>query len=257
MAAVAIVTGATRGLGLAVAQGLAKRGANVIFTGRDQARVEAHATEARHAGHSGSAHALDVASDASVRAFAAFLGDAKVEVLVNNAGIALKGFNGEVARTTIDTNYYGAVRVTDAVASRLVPGACVVMVSSGLGAVGCLSRDLQHAFLDPGLDRAKLNALVESFVHDVERGTHAKNGWPSSAYSVSKVALNAFTRILARELPAARVNAICPGWVATDMGGRSAPRSIEAGAKGILWAATLSPDGPTGGFFRDGQAVPW
>ena len=87
----------------------------------------------------------------------------------------------------------------------------------------------------------------------------AKNGWPGSACNVSKVGLNAYTRILARELRGkpVRVNAVCPGWVRTDMGGAGATRSVEEGAKGIVWAATLAVGGPTGGFFRDGEALAW
>ena len=79
------------------------------------------------------------------------------------------------------------------------------------------------------------------------------------AYQVTKAALNAFTRTLAGELRHAHilVNAVCPGWVATDMGGAGAPRSVEEGAAGVVWAATLPQNGPSGGFFRDGKPLPW
>jgi len=79
------------------------------------------------------------------------------------------------------------------------------------------------------------------------------------AYNVSKTALNAITRLLAVELEneGILVNAVCPGWVRTDMGGASASRSVEEGAASVLWAARLGPDGPTGGFFRDGKALAW
>ena len=78
-------------------------------------------------------------------------------------------------------------------------------------------------------------------------------------YSVSKAALNAITRVLAGELrgTGVLVNSVCPGWVRTDMGGSIAPRSVEEGAASVMWAVRLPDDGPTGGFFRDGEPVPW
>jgi NAD(P)-dependent dehydrogenase (short-subunit alcohol dehydrogenase family) len=83
-------------------------------------------------------------------------------------------------------------------------------------------------------------------------------GAGTPAYSVSKAALNALTRILAAELLGDRilVNAVCPGWVATDMGGPGG-RPVEQGAASVMWAALLPDDGPTGGFFRDGRPVDW
>jgi NAD(P)-dependent dehydrogenase (short-subunit alcohol dehydrogenase family) len=137
------------------------------------------------------------------------------------------------------------------------------MVSSGMGEVSCLGASLRERFLRPDLTRPELEALLEEFVAAVERGDYRAQGWPRSAYSVSKVALNALTRVLARgwnapgRAAAPRINAVCPGWVRTDMGGRFASRGVDKGAQGIVWAATLPPDGPTGGFFRDGQAIPW
>ncbi|HKG98778.1 MAG TPA: SDR family NAD(P)-dependent oxidoreductase, partial [Pyrinomonadaceae bacterium] len=92
-----------------------------------------------------------------------------------------------------------------------------------------------------------------------ESGSLTVMGSGTPAYSVSKVALNALTRMLADELQSARilVNSVCPGWVATDMGGADAPRTVEEGAASVMWAATLPDDGPTGGFFRDGKPLPW
>ena len=79
------------------------------------------------------------------------------------------------------------------------------------------------------------------------------------AYNVSKAAMNAITRVLAADLRSRGilVNSVCPGWVRTDMGGPGATRSVEEGAASVLWAARLGPDGPSGGFFRDGNPVPW
>lgn len=172
---------------------------------------------------------------------------------------ALSGFDADRARRTIATNLLGAIAVTDALGPLLEAPASIVMVSSGLGVLAGLSPERRRDFEDPALTRERLVALVEQFVQDVADGTYAAKGWPGSAYRVSKIALNAFTRILARELEGTgiRVNAVCPGWVRTDMGGPEATQSVEEGARGIVWAATLPPQGPSGGFFRDGARVPW
>lgn len=89
-------------------------------------------------------------------------------------------------------------------------------------------------------------------------GAMASMGGGTPAYSITKAAMNALTRILADELRPAciLVNAVCPGWVATDMGEHGG-RPVAEGAAGIVWAATLPDDGPSGGFFRDGQTIPW
>jgi NAD(P)-dependent dehydrogenase (short-subunit alcohol dehydrogenase family) len=132
------------------------------------------------------------------------------------------------------------------------------MVSSGMGELSRFSAELRRRFLDPALTREALDELVREFLAEVAADRPGLGGFPRNAYSVSKAALNAFTRILSRELePGQRVNAVCPGWVRTRMGGSSATRSLEQGAKGIVWAATLGPNGPNGRFFRDARPIDW
>jgi len=244
---VAIVTGANRGLGLEVGRQLTQRGLRVIFTSRGAPHGDADHRR------------LDVADPASVRALADALATDRIEidVLVNNAGITMRGFDAQVARRTLEVNFFGALRVTDALLPRIRDGGTIVMVSSGMGEVSALAPRLRERVLSPSLTKDELVELVRSFVRDVEHGRHEAAGWPSSAYRVSKIALNALTRILARELAPRRirVNAVCPGWVRTDMGGAGASRSVEVGARSIVWAA--SEQGPTGGFFRDGRAIDW
>jgi NAD(P)-dependent dehydrogenase (short-subunit alcohol dehydrogenase family) len=252
----ALVTGANRGLGLEAARQLLARGHEVWIAARDGAAADA---QARSLGRGARPLALDVTDAQSIeRAEAELAPEVRLDALVNNAGTSFDGFDADIAFRTIDTNYRGAVRVTDAFARRLAPNASIVMVSSGMGELSGTSPELRQRLLDPALTRAELDALVDDFVARVRLGARELGGLPRNAYSVSKIALNAFTRVLSRELPRGqRVNAVCPGWVRTRMGGAAASRSVERGADGIVWAATLGADGPNGGFFRDRRAIEW
>jgi carbonyl reductase 1 len=207
----------------------------------------------------GRASALDVTSRASIDGLVDPL--ERVDVLVNNAGIALDGFDAEVARRTIEVNFLGAMHLTDALLPKMAAGARIVMVSSGMGELSRFGDRVRRCFADPELTRDALVTFVDSFVLDVQGGMHEARGWPSSAYSVSKGALNALTQVLARELAGdprrIRVNAACPGWVATRMGGRSAPHTPAEGADTAVWLATEAPDDLTGRFFRDRRVIPY
>jgi NAD(P)-dependent dehydrogenase (short-subunit alcohol dehydrogenase family) len=251
--AVALVTGANRGLGFETAKQLLARGWSVLVGARDRNSGEA---AARALGKGARFVALDVTDRESVTALSKQL-DAPLSALVNNAGSSFDGFDESVARRTLEVNYRGPLRVTDSLAGTLALGANVVMVSSAMGELSRFSPELRRRLLDDALGRAELAAFVTEFVE--RAGSGELGGFPRNAYSVSKAALNAFTRIAARELEprGVRVNAICPGWVRTRMGGNGAPRSLEQGASGIVWAATLGEGGPSGGFFRDGRAIDW
>ncbi|MEZ5542372.1 MAG: SDR family NAD(P)-dependent oxidoreductase [Pseudomonadota bacterium] len=231
----AVVTGAWRGLGLETCRQLAGKGMRVILTARaaDKAAASARALQAQ--GLDVHPHVLDVTDGAAVAALARHLGEAygRLDILVNNAGIFVDAYppaagssvfdaDFERIRQSMETNAYGALRVARGLIPLMQGRGAVVNVSSGMGQLsdmnGCC----------PG-------------------------------YRLSKTALNAVTRILADELKdtAIKVNAVCPGWVRTDMGGEHAERSVEEGAAGIVWAACLADDGPSGGFFRDGKPIPW
>lgn len=252
----ALVTGSNRGLGLETARQLVARGYDVIVAARD---AESGRHAARELGPRASFLALDVADPAAIeRARGSLPSGLALDALVNNAGASFDGFDVEVATRTLAANYYGAVGVTDAFLPRLAPNANIVQVSSGMGELSHASPELRERLLAPGLTRAELDALLDDFIARVRSGARELGGWPRNAYSVSKIALNAFTRILAPTLTEGRrVNAVCPGWVRTRMGGSSANRSVEQGAQGIVWAATLGPGGPNGGFFRDARPIEW
>lgn len=227
---VAVVTGGNRGIGLETCRQLAARGMTVVLTARDHARATAAAAELSGRGEV-RAEPLDVADEGSVLRLAARLEAdlGRVDALVNNAAINYDVGERTVSvdlgdvRRTLQTNLFGAWRTVQVFLPllRAAERPRVVNVSSGAGAL-----------------------------------TGMGGGTP--AYSVSKAALNALTLMLADELRRDRilVNAVCPGWVATDMGGPGG-RPVSEGAAGVVWAATLPDDGPTGGFFRDGRPIPW
>jgi NAD(P)-dependent dehydrogenase (short-subunit alcohol dehydrogenase family) len=260
-APLAVVTGANRGLGLEVCRQLGQRGMRVLVTSRDP-RGGAEAVRKLVGEHTAARlETLDVTSPEQVAALADALAQRGevVQALVNNAGASFDGFDAGVAERTLATNYFGAAAVMDALLPLMPPGGQVVLVSSGMGELSAYSPALRARFLAPDLDRAGVDALMREFVADVGSGEHGRKGWPSNAYRVSKAGLNALARVMAPGLSGRgiAINAVCPGWVRTDMGGSGAPRSVARGAEGIVWAATLPAGGPTGGFFRDGKPIPW
>lgn len=225
---VALITGANRGLGHEVSRQLAGQGFLVCLGVRD---LEKGAQAAKAIGNQARPLALDVASasaaDEAVREIERDYG--RLDVLINNAAVhydsGARALDPDwtTIREAFETNVFGAWRVAVACASLLAANGHgrLVNVSSGAGALSSMAA-----------------------------------GTP--AYSVTKTALNALTRVLADELGPAGVlvNAVCPGWVATDMGGHGG-RPVEEGAAGIVWAATLPDGGPTGGYFRDGRQIQW
>ena len=225
------MTGANRGIGFEVARQLAGRGYTVILGSRDPQKGERVAARLAKEGLTILSRQLDVSDDESVEELAARLVNdpGHLDVLVNNAAIHYDTWQGvlgadlDIVREALETNTFGAWRTCKAFVPLLRDSGHgrIVNVSSGAGSLASMGR-----------------------------------GTP--AYNVSKVALNAVTRMVAAELRGTGilVNAVDPGWTATDMGGHGG-RSIEDGAAGVVWAATLPDDGPTGGFFYDGEPEAW
>jgi NAD(P)-dependent dehydrogenase (short-subunit alcohol dehydrogenase family) len=229
---VALVTGANRGIGFEVVRQLAGLGFAVVLGARDGAKGEEAARSLGGEAAGVFARRLDVTDGASVEASSLWVGGrfGKLDVLVNNAAILYDSWqlagaaNLDTVREAFETNTLGPWRMSKA----FVP----LLRESGRGRIVNVSSESGSL------------ALMEA-------------GTP--AYAVSKAALNALTRMLAAELRGSRilVNSVCPGWVKTEMGGPDAPRSVEEGAASVVWAATLPEGGPTGGFFRDGEPLPW
>jgi len=251
MAKTVLVTGGNRGIGQQVARVLATDGWDVLIGARDKPKGDAAAARLRKdTGGRLKAVELDVASDASVATCAQKLRDGaiKLDALVNNAGIYGEGRGADGVAKTIETNFFGPLRVTLALLPLLRDGATITNVTSGLGALANLDDAHARLLSDPALTRDVLVEHVRAFVR--AGGT----GWGTDAYGVSKAAVNALSRVLAAELAprAIRVNSTCPGWVRTDMGGRGAPRSVEEGAASVLYGVTAMA---TGQVFRDGKRI--
>jgi len=255
----ALITGANRGLGLETAVQLREKGFRVVLTSRDEKKGIAATQKLDPDGKDVLYHQLDVTDRDSISALGKDFRHLapQLDVLVNNAGIGSWGADRRASIRTIETNYFGSRDVTDALLPFVPDGGRVVMVSSGLGELSTLGRDLRLQFADPSLTRSALDSLVSSYLASLEKTETKRSGWPS-AYSVSKVALNALTRILARDLSKreVRVNSVCPGWVRTDMGGRGATRSVPVGGRSIVLGVMLPKDA-SGGFYRDGKRIDW
>jgi NAD(P)-dependent dehydrogenase (short-subunit alcohol dehydrogenase family) len=251
MARTALITGGNRGIGQQVAQVLASEGWDVLVGSRDRKKGDATAARLRKlTGGRLRAIELDVTSDSSVTTAAQRLRDGaiRIDALVNNAGIygAARGRDGLVL--TIETNFFGPLRVTRAMLPLLRDGATITNVTSGLGELSNLDPAHARKLAASSLTREELEELVRDFVQQ------GGSGWGTDAYGVSKAALDALTRVLARDLASRsiRVNSTCPGWVRTGMGGRHAPRSVEDGAASVLFGVTATE---TGGIFRDGRRI--
>jgi NAD(P)-dependent dehydrogenase (short-subunit alcohol dehydrogenase family) len=236
----ALVTGANKGIGLETARRLAGLGMTVLVGARDRGRGESAVARLRTSSPDVHFVLLDVADDASVARAAADVTArfGRLDVLVNNAAIATGGGPPSTQRVgamreLFATNLFGLVAVTQAFLPLLeeAPAARIVNVSSSIGSLR-LAADLDHAV-------SRQSALF--------------------GYSASKTAVNAFTVRLANELRAKtlKVNAACPGFVATDLNHHSGTRTVEQGAEIIVRLATLPSDGPTGGFFDDAGTIPW
>jgi NAD(P)-dependent dehydrogenase (short-subunit alcohol dehydrogenase family) len=230
MTKIAVVTGANRGMGWGTSLALAKKGFEVALLGRDEEKISNRARQLEDEGGRAAAVALDLAESASIQRAAKLLRErypSGIDLLVNNAGVFLesadKPYDPAIVAKTMQINALGPLEFSLALGESLRQRRGVVVnVSSGMGGL-----------------------------------TEMNGGYPG--YRLSKTALNAATRYLSQEWKSAgvRVNSVCPGWVRTDMGGAGAERSIEEGVASILWAALLPEDGPTGGFFRDGQPLAW
>lgn len=237
---IALITGANKGIGLEVARQLGKAGHRILLGARDASRgneaaraLAAEGIDVRHV-------TVDLSDTASLAATAADIeaNEGRIDILVNNAGVALQGdglpgvADLEAVRRTFETNYFGTIAVTQALLPLVKKSASgrIVNVSSGLGSI-TLNADPEWAY-----------AAVKL-----------------TGYNASKAALNMFTVLLAAEVKEAgiQVNAVDPGYTATDLNGNSGHQTIEEGAAETVRIALLPDGGPTGQFTNTEGVVAW
>lgn len=288
----ALVTGASKGIGLEICRQLASNGVMVVLTARDEKRgLEAVAKLHESSLSNVVFHQLEVMDAKSITTLAKFIVTryGKLDILVNNAGVsgaiidweAFKTLNledskndanvaesvskvltqtYELAEECVKTNYYGTRAVTEALLPCLLlsNSGRIVNVSAGLGKLEFVSNERVRMELNDVdvLSVERLDEIVNEFLNDVKEDRLHDRGWPTqtSAYTISKAAVNAYTRIVAKSYPSLLINCVCPGFVKTDINSNTGFFPVEVGAKGAVMLALLPEGGPSGLFFEKMEA---
>ncbi|KAL3839392.1 hypothetical protein ACJIZ3_023983 [Penstemon smallii] len=283
----AVVTGGNKGIGLEICRQLASKGVFVVLTARNEKRGTEAVDKLKNSGLSDNVmfHQLDILDLESCSALAEFIKSqiGKLDILVNNAGIGgiitedadacsralvevgssvgtKNNWNDVVIQTydlsasTLETNYYGAKRTIEALLPLLQSSDSprIVNVSSQMGKLKSIPNGSVKGLLNDveNLTEERIDELLDEFLKDFKEGSIEAKGWPRyfGAYIVSKAAMNAYTRILAKKYPSFRINCVCPGYVKTDMTYNTGMLTVEEGAETPAGAALLPDDGPTGLF---------
>ncbi|CAI9101762.1 OLC1v1039169C1 [Oldenlandia corymbosa var. corymbosa] len=291
----AVVTGANKGIGFEVCRQLASHGITVVLTARDEKRgLDALHKLKESSGFSDDLllfHQLDVANPSSVASLAEFIKNqfGRLDILVNNAGISGVQVDGdavkaaaevsreaqwEVLKSTmsktyesalecLEINYYGAKRMVEAFVPLLQfsQSPIIVNVSSSAGRLKTIPSERVKGILSDvdNLTEETVDEVVTAFLKDFKEGSLEANGWPElfSAYTVSKVAMNAYTRVLAKKHQNIKINCLCPGYVKTDLNYHSGKLTAEEGAESVVRLALLPEDGPSGLFFIRTEESPF
>jgi NAD(P)-dependent dehydrogenase (short-subunit alcohol dehydrogenase family) len=229
---VALVTGGNRGIGYELVKQLALKGFKVILASRDSEKGHEATQKLKESNLDVSFVEMDVNNQESIHQAAVVINEkyGRLDVLINNAGVYLEenrklvAMDPSILERTMTTNFFGAYHVIRS----FIP----LMEKRGYGRI-----------INVSSEYGAMNEMSYSGV---------------GAYKLSKFALNGLTRLVAAEINGdIKINAVDPGWVSSDMGGPSAPRTPKQAAESILWLATVGSEGPNGGFFRDGKQIDW
>lgn len=290
----AVVTGANKGIGFGICQQLVSNGITVVLTARDEKRgIEAVEKLKKEFGLSDQVlfHQLDVTDPKSFQSLANFIKTqfGKLDILVNNAGITgahvdpdafsamvasgedfakadwrkILVENYEYAEAGIRTNYYGAKLMCEALIPllELSDSPRIVNVSSTMGKLEKIPSEWVRGVLSDAesLTEEKVDEVLNQFLKDFKEGSLETKGWPQSfsAYIVSKAAMSAYTRVLAKKYPSFCINAVCPGYVKTDLNYNTGYFTVDEGAQSIVRLALLPNGGPSGLFFSRNEVAPF
>ncbi|MCY8232660.1 SDR family NAD(P)-dependent oxidoreductase [Priestia endophytica] len=229
---VALVTGGNRGIGYELVKQLALNGFKVILASRNPKMGHEAVQKLKESNLDVSFVVMDVDNQESIRQAMVTIDEQyeRLDVLINNAGVYLDenkklvAMDPSVLEKTMGTNFFGAYHVIRS----FIP----IMEKQGYGRIINVS--------------SEYGALSEMSYQGV------------GAYKLSKLVLNGLTQLIAAEINGdIKINAVDPGWVSSDMGGPSAPKTPKQAAESILWLATIGPEGPNGEFFRDGKHIDW
>lgn len=266
---VAVITGSNKGIGFYIALQLGLSGLfeHLVLACRDTARATAAVEQLQNQLPKTvkvQSQSLILGETASHDAFRTFMEETfgKIDVLVNNAAIAFKNADPtpfeQQTRPTLDINYRGTVDFTEKMIDLVKKGRDprIVNVASMAGRLSQVSEDLQVQFDSDSLDLPKLNRLVDDFERSVQDGTYKQKGYSGSNYGMSKLAVVAYTKLLARQHSDVSINCCCPGYCKTDMSSQRGTRHPSDGAKNAVLPATMQ-NPPTGAFFADYKVSSW
>lgn len=283
----ALVTGANKGIGLAIVRNLAlqypssafnngplliylsardqKRGEDAVESLRQDSQLKKAKALGEHGGLSTiKYHGMDISKPESIRDMASFLEKEHpdgIDIVVNNAGIAMDGFDSNVVQQTLQCNYYGTLDATQAFLPLIRSGGRLVNVASMAGSLNNKYSDSLRKKFASTQTVSDVTKLMEAFSNGIQQGNHEKEGWPSAAYAVSKTGVIGMTRAIAkdeeRKGSGVLINSCCPGYVNTDMTKGKGVKTVDQGAETPVLLALGDLQGKSGEYWSKMKVAEW